>query len=69
MMAECLPKYAEARRLLGPEALLEIDGGVTAENAAAVRDSGAQVIVAATAVFKSKDYKKAVQALRGKLAL
>jgi ribulose-phosphate 3-epimerase len=65
MMSECLPKYAEARKMFGPDLLLEIDGGVMPENVQAVRDAGAQVIVAATAIFKSPDYKKAVETLRG----
>ena len=65
LMPECLPKYKEARELFGPDLLLQIDGGVMAENAQQVRDAGANVIVAATAVFKSKDYKKAIAELRG----
>jgi len=65
LIPECLPKYAEARKLFGPDLLLEIDGGVTPENAAQVREAGAQVLVAATAIFKSPDYAAAVRALRG----
>jgi len=65
IMSECLPKYKEARNLFGPHLLLEIDGGVMPENVQAVRDAGAQVIVAATAIFKSPDYKKAIETLRG----
>lgn len=65
MIAECLSKYGEARALFGPDLLLEIDGGVMPENVQAVRDAGAQIIVAATAIFKSPDYGKAVRKLRG----
>jgi ribulose-phosphate 3-epimerase len=65
LMPECLPKYKEARDLFGSDLLLQIDGGVMAENVQQVRDAGANVIVAATAVFKSKDYKKAIAELRG----
>jgi len=65
MMAECLPKYKEARTLFGPDLLLEIDGGVTGENARQVREAGAQVLVAATAIFKSGDYTQAIKQLRG----
>jgi ribulose-phosphate 3-epimerase len=65
MMRECLPKYAQARSLFGDELLLEIDGGVTAANAAEVRAAGAQVLVAATAIFKAPEYGAAVAALRG----
>ena len=65
MMKQCLPKYAEARERFGPKLLLEIDGGVMPENVAEVRAAGAQVLVAATAVFGTKDYPKAIQVLRG----
>jgi ribulose-phosphate 3-epimerase len=65
MMLDCLPKYAEARAKFGPDLLLEIDGGVAAANAAQVRAAGAQVLVAATAIFGSHDYPTAVRALRG----
>lgn len=65
MKTECLPKFAEARERFGPEILLQIDGGVTAENAPAVRAAGAECLVAATAVFKAADYAAALRALRG----
>ncbi|HEY3321269.1 MAG TPA: ribulose-phosphate 3-epimerase [Planctomycetota bacterium] len=65
MMLECLPKFGIARQLLGPNVLLEVDGGATVDNAPQVRAAGADVIVAATAIFKSGDYAAAVRALRG----
>ena len=65
MIQSALPKYQECRKLFGNDILLEIDGGVMPENAAKVHDAGAQVIVAATAVFKSKSYKEAIGTLRG----
>lgn len=43
---------------------LEVDGGVKAENAKAVKDAGANVLVAGSAVFNSKDYKKTIKQLR-----
>jgi ribulose-phosphate 3-epimerase len=64
-MPDCLPKYAQAREIFGPEVLLEIDGGVTLENIAQVRDAGAQVIVAGTAVFRAANPAAAVRALKG----
>jgi ribulose-phosphate 3-epimerase len=39
----------------GAHALIEIDGGVTSNNAKALADSGADVLVAGSFVFKSKD--------------
>jgi len=65
IMLECLPKYAEARKAFGPDMLLQIDGGVTGENARNVCAAGAQCLVAATAIFKSTDYAAAIKALRG----
>lgn len=65
MIPETLTKFPEARRLFGPKVLLEIDGGVTAENSAQVRAAGADVIIAATAIFKSPDYAAAVKVLKG----
>src|SRR5437762_556483 len=65
LMLECLPKFAEARKLFGDKVLLEVDGGVTPDNASEVRAAGAQVLVAATAIFKSSNYGQAINQLRG----
>ena len=45
--------------------LLEVDGGVNAETAADVRASGADVLVAGSAVFGKPDYRAAMDILRG----
>ncbi len=53
-----LDKLREIRAIIdesGKEILLEIDGGITAENVAAVKAAGADVIVAGSAVFKATD--------------
>jgi ribulose-phosphate 3-epimerase len=50
---------------LGFKALIEIDGGANEQNAAKLVDSGVDIIVAGNAVFKAKDYKKAIKSLRG----
>ncbi len=44
---------------------LEVDGGITAETAPEAIKAGANVLVAGTAVFKQKDYKAAIERLRG----
>jgi len=44
---------------------LEVDGGVNAETAPQVIQYGADVLVAGTAIFKEKDYREAIQRLRG----
>ncbi|MBI5428251.1 MAG: ribulose-phosphate 3-epimerase [Nitrospinae bacterium] len=43
---------------------LEVDGGVKAENARAVKAAGANVLVAGSAIFNGKDYKKIIKQLR-----
>ena len=43
---------------------LEVDGGVKAENAGELKEAGANVLVAGSAIFNSADYKKAIQQLR-----
>lgn len=44
---------------------LEVDGGINADTASQVISAGADVLVAGTAIFKEKDYKQAIQRLRG----
>ena len=43
---------------------LVVDGGIKAENAGEIKEVGANVLVAGSAIFNSKDYKKAIQELR-----
>lgn len=56
---EVLPKIRKAREYalsIGmPELDIEIDGGVTEENAGVIRAAGANVLVAGSAVFRSPD--------------
>lgn len=44
---------------------IEIDGGVTCDNAAAIRGAGATVLVAGSAVFKADDKAAAIAEIRG----
>jgi ribulose-phosphate 3-epimerase len=44
---------------------LEVDGGINADTAPQVIRSGANVLVAGTAIFKEKDYGEAIKRLRG----
>ncbi len=48
----------------GAKTLIEIDGGVSETNAAALVTSGADVLVAGTTVFKAADPIKTISALR-----
>ena len=66
LMPEALGKYAEARKRFGADLLLQIDGGVTVENAAEVRAAGAECIVTGATFFSAKDRKAVVRALKGK---
>ncbi len=43
---------------------LEVDGGINFENAGEIKQAGASVLVAGSAVFKTKDYKRAIKSLR-----
>ena len=43
---------------------LQVDGGVKSDNAGEIKESGATVLVAGSAIFDSKDYKKAIKELR-----
>lgn len=43
---------------------IEIDGGVTMENAGAIRAAGANVLVAGSTVFNSKDWKATIAGLK-----
>jgi len=68
---ESLGKLAEARALrerLGLRFLIEVDGGITLENAAAAAAAGADVLVAGTAFFGAADYAAAITAMRRNIA-
>ena len=63
-----MERLAAARRMReesGARFLIEVDGGIYPRNAAMAVASGADVLVAGTAVFKSPDYAAAIRALRG----
>lgn len=66
-IAGVLEKVREIRKIAEESGLaldVEIDGGVTGENAAEIKAAGANVIVAGSSVFKSADRRKAIEALR-----
>jgi ribulose-phosphate 3-epimerase len=48
----------------GASTLIEIDGGVTSKNAKALADAGADVLVAGSFVFKSKNQFETIKELR-----
>ena len=62
--------YAKVRKLRelidasGSKALIEIDGGVTVDNARSIIDAGADVLVAGNTVFASRDPQATILALK-----
>ena len=65
-----IDKLREVRALVGARPIdIEVDGGITAENAARVVQAGANVLVAGSAVFKGGNYKANIAALRNAAAL
>jgi ribulose-phosphate 3-epimerase len=65
-----LDKVRETRALVGARPIdIEIDGGITPENAARVVQAGANVLVAGSAVFKGGNYKGNIAAIRNAAAL
>lgn len=66
-MPGVLPKIEAAREWVeshGLRADIQVDGGVTTENARRITSAGATVLVAGTAVFRADDPPAAVEALR-----
>ncbi|MFP3882315.1 MAG: ribulose-phosphate 3-epimerase [Actinomycetota bacterium] len=64
---DVLSKVAAAREWVeshGLKADIQVDGGITPENAGKVVSAGATVLVAGTAVFRAADPPAAVEALR-----
>ena len=65
-----IDKLREVRALVGARPIdIEVDGGITAENAARVVQAGANVLVAGSAVFKGGNYKANIAAIRDAAAL
>ncbi|MFN5143930.1 MAG: ribulose-phosphate 3-epimerase [Bacteroidota bacterium] len=62
-----IPKISELKKMItetNSSALIEIDGGVTLENAPAIVEAGADVLVAGNTVFKSKDPLATIASLK-----
>lgn len=59
-----IKSLAELRKTLGLKFYLEVDGGVCAENAHLVRQAGADILVSASYIFSSPNYKQAIECLR-----
>ncbi len=65
-----LPKIAEVRRRIdasGKSILLEVDGGIKADNIAKVAAAGADTFVAGSAIYGANDYAAAIRNMRSAL--
>jgi ribulose-phosphate 3-epimerase len=65
-----LEKLREARSRIdrtGRAIVLEVDGGVNAENIASIARAGADTFVAGSAIFGSKDYRAVISRMRDEL--
>lgn len=63
-----LPKIREAKAHIEGKELntkIEVDGGIGLETSPLVREAGAEVLVSGEALFKSEDYRKTIEQIRG----
>ncbi len=57
-------RLKKMRDALNPNCLIEVDGGVNAQNVAELKDAGVDVVVAGSYVFKHDSYKEAIESLK-----
>ncbi|KEO81949.1 ribulose-phosphate 3-epimerase [Tumebacillus flagellatus] len=64
-----VPKIKDLRRVLDAQNLqhveIEVDGGINEETSRIVRDAGANVLVAGSAVYNAADRREAISRIRG----
>ncbi len=66
-----LPKITHLKEMIRDQGLtceIEVDGGVTVENARRIADAGADVLVSGSAIFGTKDYKATIARYRQELS-
>lgn len=66
-MANKIIKAREMIDLINPKVLLEVDGGVKLTNLKKIIDSGADIVVAGSAIFGSEDVEGAVKSFKSAL--
>ena len=65
---DCFEKVRALRKIITDRGLsvhIEVDGGITAENAPKAIEAGADILVAGSSVFGAPDRNAAIDALRG----
>jgi len=62
-MAEAYERIRTTRSLLPPDVHVQVDGGIGAENARAVHEAGATLLVAGSAIFGREDLTRAYRRL------
>jgi ribulose-phosphate 3-epimerase len=67
-MADAIGRIERLRERLPAEKLIQVDGGIGAENIRAVREAGASLFVAGTSVFGQADVAHAYKQLTDELA-
>ncbi len=55
LLPESIARLRELRELVAPTCRVQVDGGIGADNIAAVQEAGAQLIVAGSAIFGAAD--------------
>jgi len=63
-VVEKIKRLAALRDRINPDCLIEIDGGVNADNIEMLRDAGVDVCVAGSYVFKHESYETAISNLK-----
>jgi ribulose-phosphate 3-epimerase len=67
-MPEAIPRIRRVRELLPPKVHVQVDGGIGPDNARAVREAGATLLVAGTSIFGREDltraYRRLVEAVK-----
>src|SRR5262249_5758906 len=64
---DLLPKIAEVRKWIDGHSaamLVEVDGGIKADNIDRVREAGGEVIVSGSGIFKTPDYSETIRRMR-----
>lgn len=67
-MEDMVKKISEVKELAekhGKEIYIEVDGGISPKTAPMALKAGANVLVAGSSVFRSENYKEAIEALKG----